>query len=221
MTSCTCPNASKGSELPFPCHTLFACCTRICTSKWQIHVLQMLPHQIAARGTKATTATTTQSRETTRSRRQCQSRLAACVSISQSVAQQDAAAERDQEKALSLGSASLRIADFPIPMCQIVAAAAEAAAAAAMSPADCAVCEWLSRASDIDKLADCSSSDRYYPHIGASETAQGWLTRGAGKQAGWEVYLCRCDKCISQHKENGLFILIYCAKSMPYGISIT
>lgn len=48
-----------------------------------------------------------------------------------------------------------------------------AAAAAAMSPADCAVCEWLSRASDIDKLADCSSSDIYYPHIGASETAQG------------------------------------------------
>lgn len=105
----------------------------------------------------------------------------------------------------------MRIADFPIPMCQIVAAAA----ATATAPADCAVCEWLSRASDIDKLADCSSSDRYYPHIGASETAKGeW-------QAGWEVYLCRCDKCISQHKENGLFILIYCAKSMPYGISIT
>lgn len=29
----------------FPCHTLFACCTRICTSKWQINVLQMLPQQ--------------------------------------------------------------------------------------------------------------------------------------------------------------------------------
>lgn len=126
---------------PYLCHTLFACCTRICTSKWQIHVLQRLPHQTAARGTTAT-ATTTQSRETTRSRRHCHRRLSACVSISHSVAQQDAAAERDQEKALSLGSASLRIADFPIPMCQIVAApaaaaAAEAAAAAAMSPADC------------------------------------------------------------------------------------
>lgn len=213
--SCLCPTS------PCPCHSLFACCTRICTSKWQIHVLQMLPHQTAARGTTATATTTTQSRWTTRSRRHCHRRLAACVSISHSVAQLDAAAERDQEKALSLGSASLRIADFPIPMCQIVAApAAAAAAAAAMSPADCAVCEWLSRASDIDKLADCSSSDRYYPHIGASETAQGWQTTG-GRQAGWEVYLCRCDKCISQHKENGLFILIYCAKSMPYGISIT
>lgn len=157
---------ARGASCHCPCHTLFACCTRICTSKWQIHVLQMLPHQTAARGTKATT---TLSRETTRSHRQCHRRLAACVSILHSVAQQDAAAERDQEKALSLGSASLRIADFPIPMCQIVAAEA----AAAMSPADCAVCEWLSRASDIDKLADCSSSDRYYPHIGASETAQG------------------------------------------------
>lgn len=174
---------ARGANCPFPCHSLFACCTRICTSKWQIHVLQMLPHQTAARGTTATAAATTLSRETTRSRRHCHRRLAACVSISHSVAQQDAAAERDQEKALSLGSASLRIADFPIPMCQIVAAAAEAAAAAAMSPADCAVCEWLSRASDIDKLADCSSSDRYYPHIGASETAQGWQTRG-GRQAG-------------------------------------
>lgn len=166
--SCLCPTS------PCPCHSLFACCTRICTSKWQIHVLQMLPHQTAARGTTATAAATTLSRETTRSRRHCHRCLAACVSISHSVAQQDAAAERDQEKALSLGSASLRIADFPIPMCQIVAApAAAAAAAAAMSPADCAVCEWLSRASDIDKLADCSSSDIYYPHIGASETAQG------------------------------------------------
>lgn len=49
--SCLCPSS------PCPCHTLFACCTRICTSKWQIHVLQMLPHQTAARGTTATTAT--------------------------------------------------------------------------------------------------------------------------------------------------------------------
>lgn len=28
-----------------PCHTNIACCTRICTNKWQIHVLQMLPQQ--------------------------------------------------------------------------------------------------------------------------------------------------------------------------------
>lgn len=47
----------RGANCPCPCHTLFACCTRICTSKWQIHVLQMLPHQTAARGTTATTAT--------------------------------------------------------------------------------------------------------------------------------------------------------------------
>lgn len=67
----------------------------------------------------------------------------------------------------------LRIADFPIPMCQIVAAGGAEAAPSA----DCAVCKWLSRASDIDKLADCSPSDRIL-HIGASETA-------IGRQAGF------------------------------------